>query len=88
MGTREENLCGFNRKVLSLLKDKELTQKIIDLIPDNVILPLYYRGKVMYSKSLGRDIIIDKVEWKDNGYVYFFIDDYGNESYVFENDLD
>ena len=68
---------------------KSKSNKIVDLIPDNVILPLHYKGKRTYSKSAGRDIAITDVRWKNGGYIYYFYDESeGDELYVYEDDLD
>lgn len=94
MGNREENLSGFRIAVTELLKENgiissDTSNKIVDLIPDNVILPLHYKGKQTYSKSAGRDIVITDVRWKNGGYIYYFYDESeGDELYVYEDDLD
>jgi len=89
MGNREENLSGFIIAVQKLLKDKEMVEKVVNLIPDNVILPLYYKGDKVYSKSVGHDIVITDIRWKNGGYIYFFYDEVeGDEFYVYEDDLD
>lgn len=94
MGNREENLSGFRIAVMESLKEKgieciDLANKIVDLIPDNAILPLHYKGNRTYSKSEGREIAITDVRWKNGGYIYYFYDESeGDERYVYEDDLE
>jgi len=83
----DDNLGGFERAVNEILNDKELTQRICDLIPPGVILPLYFKGDI--AKYMGNDITITDVRWKNGGYIYYFYNqEEDGEYYIYERDLD
>ena len=41
--SKSENIKGFERKLMEIVESDKV-EKILDLIPDGVILPLFYKG--------------------------------------------
>lgn len=81
-----ENLIGFEKKLKELLGNSDKVGEILDLIPDNVILPLYYKGDVVKTHE-GDTITITEVGFKRGNYIYFFEDENGEEWYEREENL-
>jgi hypothetical protein len=39
-----DNLSGFERKLKEIIGDKAKTQQVLDLFPDWISMPLFYKG--------------------------------------------
>lgn len=85
-----ENLKGFKRKLSEFLNDYEI-DKVLELIPKTVILPLFYKG----DKAIidGSEVIITDVGWKNSSYIYYYngLSYYNNkqgEVYSYEDEFD
>ena len=81
-----ENTMGFERKLRELLGNSDKVGEILDLIPDNVLLPLYYKGDVVKTRE-GNVITVTEVGFKRGEYIYFFEDEGGEEWYEREENL-
>ena len=81
-----ENLMGFERKLVELLGDSEKVTQIIELFPKSIIMPLFYKGDVVKTIN-GDEITITKVGWKNGSYIYYFEDEDGEVFYTYEDEL-
>ena len=54
-----ENLMGFERKLREILGNSGKVGEIIGLIPDNVFLPLYFKGDVVRLRDGNKITITD-----------------------------
>ena len=81
-----ENLMGFERKLVELLGDSEKVTQIIELFPKSIIMPLFYKGDVVKTIN-GDEITITKVGCKNGGYIYYFEDEDGEVFYTYEDEL-
>jgi len=81
-----ENLIGFEKKLKELLGNSDKVKQILDLIPEKVILPLYYKGDVVKLRD-GNVITITEVGFKRGEYIYFFEDEDGEEYYEREENM-
>jgi hypothetical protein len=81
-----ENLMGFERKLRELLGPSGKVAEIIGLIPDNVFLPLYFKGDVVRLRD-GNEITITKVGFRRGEYNYYFKDENGETWYEREENM-
>lgn len=81
---KSDNLIGFKRKLLEFL-DEEDVKIILDLIPDGVILPLFYKGDSAKLKT-GEEVIILDTDYKNREYIYYY-DVNGDSLYSYESDF-
>jgi hypothetical protein len=80
--SKEENLIGFKRKLSEMLDDT-IVDSILELIPDGVIMPVFYKGDKASLKS-GETVIITNTSWKGGSYIYYYELD-GDEVYSYED---
>ena len=81
-----ENLIGFEKKLKELLGNSDKVKQLLDLIPEKVLLPLYYKGDVVKLRD-GSVITITEVGFKRGEYIYFFEDEDGEEYYEREENM-
>ena len=81
-----ENLMGFERKLREILGNSGEVGEIIRLIPDNVFLPLYFKGDVVRLRD-GNEITITTVGFRRGEYNYYFVDENGEEWYEREENM-
>ena len=81
-----ENLIGFEKKLKEIIGDVDKVNQILDLIPEKVILPLYYKGDVVKLRD-GGEITITDVGFKGGEYIYYFKDEEGEEWYEREENI-
>jgi hypothetical protein len=82
--SKEENLQGFKRKLSEMLDDT-IVGSILELIPDGIIMPVFYKGDKARLKD-GGDVTITKTGWKGGSYIYYYELD-GDEVYSYEDDF-
>jgi hypothetical protein len=82
--SKEENLMGFKRKLSEMLDDG-VVDSILELIPDSIIMPVFYRGDKAELKS-GTSVIIGDTSWKNGEYIYYY-ELNGDEVYSYEEDF-
>jgi hypothetical protein len=82
--SKEENLQGFKRKLSEMLDDT-IVDSILELIPDGIIMPVFYKGDKARLKD-GEDVTIIKTGWKGGSYIYYYELD-GDEVYSYEDDF-
>jgi hypothetical protein len=82
--SKEENLQGFKRKLSEMLNDT-IVDSILELIPDGIIMPVFYKGDKAPLKD-GGDVTIIKTGWKGGSYIYYYELD-GDEVYSYEDDF-
>jgi hypothetical protein len=81
-----ENLMGFERKLREILGNSGEVGEIIGLIPDNVFLPLYFKGDVVRLRD-GNKITITDVGYRRGEYNYYFEDENGETWYEREENM-
>jgi hypothetical protein len=79
------NLSGFDRKIKEIIGDKVKAQQVLDLFPEWIIMPLFYKGDK--AEMDGKIITIDKCGMKGNCYIYYFTDEEGEQWYAREEEL-
>jgi len=81
-----DNLSGFERKLKEIIGDKAKAQQVLDLFPEWINMPLFYKGDK--AEMDGKTITIDKCGMKANcGYIYYFTDEEGDQWYAREEEL-
>jgi hypothetical protein len=75
---------GFKRRLLDFL-DLEDVEKILELIPEGVVLPLFYKGDSAKLKN-GEEVIILDTGYKNREYIYYY-DFEGEKLYSYESDF-
>jgi hypothetical protein len=86
-GMENENLIGFKRKMVEIVKDPNKVNEILNLFPENIIMPLYYKGDTAKLND-GDDIVevtIVKSGWKNGEYIYYFHSVDGDLVYEYED---
>ena len=86
MERSNESLGGFERILKSIIGTDKI-ESILALIPDSIILPMFYKDELVYCKSEDLDVRILDVRWKNGSYIYYFLDK-GNKVYAYEDDLE
>ena len=81
-----ENIMGFERKLREILGNSGKVDEIIGLIPDNVFLPLYFKGDVVRLRD-GNVITITNVGFRRGEYNYYFKDENGETWYEREENM-
>lgn len=82
--SKSENIKGFERKLMSILEIDKV-KDILDLIPDGIILPLFYKGDVVELIE-GGYVTITESDYKNGEYIYYYYID-GDEVYSYESDF-
>lgn len=84
-----DNHNSFKNKLKDLISDNETIDKILSLIPDNVILPEYYVGDNVKRIDDGQVVKITDLHWKQgHGYIYYYYDkEFNDEVYGYEDDF-
>jgi hypothetical protein len=83
--SKSENIKGFERKLMEIVESDKV-QKILDLIPDGVILPLFYKGDIVNLVEGGSVTITDS-SYKNGEYIYYYeLDE--DEVYSYESDFE
>ena len=85
MKLEEENLSGFERKIKEIIGDNSKTQQVLDLFPEWITMPLFYKGDIVEMD--GKTIVIDKCGMKGGNYIYYFTDEDGDQWYAREEEL-
>ena len=80
-----DNLSGFERKLKEIIGDKAKAQQVLDLFPEWISMPLFYKGDK--AEMHGKTIIIDKCGMKGGDYIYYFTDEEGDQWYAREEEL-
>jgi len=80
-----KNIKGFRRKLLEIINDNDKINQILELIPDDIILPLFYKGDKVILKD-GEEVTILECSRKNGSYIYYFELD-GYIVYEYENDI-
>jgi len=86
-GMENENLIGLKRKMMEIVKDPNKVNEILNLFPDSIIMPLYYKGDVAKLND-GDDTVevtIVKSDWKYGEYIYYFYSVDGDLVYAYED---
>jgi hypothetical protein len=86
-GMENENLIGFKRKMMEIVKDSNKVNEILNLFPDSIIMPLYYKGDVAKLND-GDDTVevtIVKSDRKYGEYIYYFYSVDGDLVYEYED---
>jgi hypothetical protein len=65
--------------------DDTIVDSILELIPDGVIMPVFYKGDKAPLKS-GETVTITNNGWKGGSYIYYYELD-GDEVYSYEEDF-
>lgn len=81
-----ENLMGFERKLREILGDSGKVDEVISLIPDNILLPLYFKGDVVKLRN-GDMVTITKVGFRRGEFNYYFEDENGETWYEREENM-
>jgi hypothetical protein len=82
--SNSDNLIGFERKLLEFL-DSDDVNSVLELIPEGVIMPIFYKGDKAKLKS--NDLVtILEVGYKNREYIYYYDLD-GDEVYSYESDF-
>ena len=81
-----ENTMGFERKLREILGDSSKVVEVIGLIPDNILLPLYFKGDVVKLRD-GNVVTITKVGFRRGEYNYYFEDENGETWYEREENM-
>lgn len=82
--SKEENLMGFKRKLSEML-DNTIVDSILELIPNGVVMPVFYKGDKAHLKS-GETVVITDTRWKNGSYIYYY-ELNGDEVYSYEDDF-
>lgn len=82
--SKEENLIGFKRKLSEMLDDT-IVDSILELIPNGVVMPVFYKGDKAPLKS-GENVEITGTSWKNGSYIYYY-ELNGDEVYSYEDDF-
>lgn len=82
--SKSDNLMGFERKLLEFLKPDEV-ESILDLIPESIIMPIFYKGDSAKLKT-GESVLITDVNYKNREYIYYYKLN-GDEVYSYESDF-
>jgi hypothetical protein len=80
-----DNLSGFERKIKEIIGDNAKALQVLDLFPEWISMPLFYKGD--QADMDGKTITIDKFAMKGGYYIYYFTDEEGDQSYVREEEL-
>jgi len=86
-GMENENLIGLKRKMMEIVKDPNKVNEILNLFPDSIIMPLYYKGDVAKLND-GDDTVevtIVKSDRKYGEYIYYFYSEDGDLVYAYED---
>ena len=86
-GMENENLIGLKRKMMEIVKDSNKVNEILNLFPDSIIMPLYYKGDVAKLND-GDDTVevtIVKSDRKYGEYIYYFYSVDGDLVYEYED---
>jgi hypothetical protein len=80
-----DNLSGFKRKIKEIIGDDAKVEQVLELFPDWISMPLFYKGD--QADMDGKTITIDKFAMKGGYYIYYFTDEEGDQWYVREEEL-
>lgn len=80
-----ENLLGFKRKLLEIL-DSDDTDSVLKLMPEGVIMPIFYKSDKAELKS-GELVTIVEVGYKNREYIYYYELD-NDVVYSYESDFE
>jgi len=80
-----DNLSGFERKIKEIIGDNAKALQVLDLFPEWISMPLFYKGD--QADMDGKTITIDKFAMKGGYYIYYFTDEEGDQLYVREEEL-
>jgi hypothetical protein len=86
-GMENENLIGLKRKMMEIVKDPNKVNEILNLFPDSIMMPLYYKGDVAKLND-GDDTVevtIVKSDRKYGEYIYYFYSVDGDLVYEYED---
>ena len=86
-GMENENLIGLKRKMMEIVKDSNKVNEILNLFPDSIMMPLYYKGDVAKLND-GDDTVevtIVKSDRKYGEYIYYFYSVDGDLVYEYED---
>ena len=86
-GMENENLIGLKRKMMEIVKDPNKVNEILNLFPDSIIMPLYYKGDVAKLNDGGKteEVTIVKSDRKYGVYIYYFYSVDGDLVYEYED---
>jgi hypothetical protein len=86
-GMENENLIGLKRKMMEIVKDSNKVNEILNLFPDSIIMPLYYKGDVAKLNDGGKteEVTIVESGWKNGGHIYYFHSADGDLVYAYED---
>ena len=80
-----DNLSGFERKIKEIIGDDTKVKQVLELFPDWITMPLFYKGDKAVMD--GKIITIDTFSMKGGCYIYYFTDEEGEQYYVREEEL-
>ena len=83
---KNEDLIGFERKIMEIINDPIKVKEILNLFPVGITMPLYYKGDVAELKD-GNEVTVVKSGWKNGGHTYYFYDEDDNLVYCYEDDF-
>jgi hypothetical protein len=86
-GMENENLIRFKRKMMEIVKDPNKVNEILNLFPDSIMMPLFYKGDVAKLND-GDDTVevtIVKSDRKYGEYIYYFYSVDGDLVYEYED---
>lgn len=84
--SKNDNLIGFRRKLMEIINIDQIDD-VLELIPNNIIMPIFYKGDVAILKEDYEKVKITEVSYKNDEYIYYYISDEYGEVYSYESDF-
>lgn len=84
--SKDSNLVGFKRKLSEIVNDEQV-DRILELIPDSIIMPLFYKGDKAKLKSNSKKVEITDIGYKNRQYIYYYYNLDDDEVYSYEDEF-
>ena len=84
--SKDSNLAGFKRKLMEIV-NTEKVDRILELIPDTIIMPLFYKGDKVRLKKGSKKVKITDIGYKNRQYIYYYYDLNDDEVYSYEDEF-
>lgn len=83
--SKSDNLSGFERKLKEII-DIDKVEEILSLIPEGIIMPLFYKGDSVILKEGSKEVVIIETAYKNREYIYYYeLDE--DEVYSYESEF-
>lgn len=83
-----ENHKAFKNKLKEFISDDGIIDKILNLIPSDIILPEYYINEKIKLIDEDKIVKVTEISYKNHTYIYYYINEDGDEVYGYEDEFE